>query len=136
MSGSSKGLESARKKCSKGIANSHSQSALNGFAMTPLQSSSIPSAARLLEQNKRENSDVATLTLKVFRGRVSFPYHLSIIEVDADLDERSAHHTLFCISLFLSVCNFWKETSITNLVSVTVTLTSFTLRPRGTPIHE
>lgn len=53
MSGSSKGLESPLKKCSKGMANSHSLSAFHAFAMTSLQSSSIPSAARLQKKKTR-----------------------------------------------------------------------------------
>lgn len=52
--GSSKGLESPRKKCNKGIANSHSPSALRGFAMISLQRSWIPSTA-LLKVHERQN---------------------------------------------------------------------------------
>ena len=53
--GSSKGLESPRKKCNKGIANNHSPSALHGFAMISLQRSSIPLTARL-EVHERQKT--------------------------------------------------------------------------------
>lgn len=53
--GSSKGLESPRKKCNKGIANSHSPSALHEFAMISLQRSWIPSTALLKVHERQKN---------------------------------------------------------------------------------